>query len=73
MRYTTRPQRKKQLAAKLVMKRVGTRKKRAMPTAKPVYMKAVMRAKRTHVEREMKRVEMAKVRKRSSGTPRRPD
>jgi hypothetical protein len=36
MKYTARPQRKKQLAAQLAMKSVGTKKRTAMPTAKNV-------------------------------------
>jgi hypothetical protein len=57
------------VAAKLAMNSVGIKKKRQMPTAKRVKMKAVVMARRRHVANEIMRVEMAKAMNRSSGTP----
>jgi hypothetical protein len=71
MRYTTRPQRKKQLAAKLAANSVGIKKRRAKPIAKKVYIKAVVTAKRIHVDREMNSVDTANDMKSSNGNPRR--
>jgi hypothetical protein len=73
MRYTARPQRKKQLAAKLAANSVGIKKRRAKPIAKKVYIKAVVTAKSKHVDRDMSRVETANDMKSSNGNPRRAD
>lgn len=55
------------MAAKLATKSVGTRKKSAIPTAKKVYVNAMVRASRRHVERDTRRVDIANRVKRLRG------
>ena len=69
MRYPPRPHKKRNVAAKVVIKMVGRTTRRATPTMKSVKRTAASRPMRSAAIREKTKTVMEKVMNRMRGTP----